>query len=265
MNLYSRQQHQAECLTYYKQVGTRLPCLDANFQAGHINREHFLSEAISSVDLRLYSPLAECVILVTISSRALTHKQVSDVEIMYGSAAPRDFCARHEWLSSMLMRRLDSFRKNYPSLSLASDPMIMFAYMVAHTTVMYLYCIMEPFSKDENYDCLPWDFSERGLSAAQEVACLAKKQQPVGYFRMHTFMPLPIYLSVVKLRVYLEQRRTAGYRLEEIGQIETSLQASLDALQRLQPVNQLATYYLGLLDGNKDLVGLTINEGWVSG
>lgn len=218
---------------------------------------------MASVDLRLSSPLAECVILVTISSRALAHKQVSDVERLYGSAAPRDFCARHEWLSGMLARRLESIQKSYPSLSPASDPMVVFAYMIALTTVMYLYCIMEPFSKNEEYRCLPWNFLEKGLAAAQEVASLAKKQQPVGYFRMHIFMPLPIYLSIVKLKIYVRQRRKAGYRLEEIGPVEASLQASSDALRGLQSVNNLAGYYQGLLDGNKDLVGLTVNDEWV--
>lgn len=200
---------------------------------------------MSSADMRPYAPLAECVILVTICSRALSHRQIYTIETMY-SNIPLDFSSRHDWLDGMLSRRINSLQVNYPSLTVADNPMITFSYMVAHSTVIYLCRIIETLSRTDQNQSLVWEFQERGLWAAQEIARLAKEHEHLGYFKAHTFMPLTIYLGASRLARHLEVRK-GELETSEAEDVETALRASVESLQKLQSVNNLASYYLHLL------------------
>ncbi|KAI2635662.1 fungal-specific transcription factor domain protein [Hypomontagnella submonticulosa] len=226
-------------------VFTRLPCLDGDFQRGLVPQESFLAETMSSAEMRPYAPLAECVILVTICSRALSHKQIYTIETLY-SNIPLDFSSRHDWLDSMLTRRLNNLQLNYPSVTVAENPMIIFSYMVAHAAVIYLCRIVEALSRNDQNQSLVWEFQERGLWAAREIVRLAKEHEHLGYFRAHTFMPLTIYLSAARLAKHLEIRK-GELEAKEIDDVERLLRASIEALQKLQSVNNLANYYLQLL------------------
>ncbi|KAI2602599.1 fungal-specific transcription factor domain protein [Hypoxylon sp. NC1633] len=226
-------------------VFTRLPCLDSDFQRGIVPQESFLAEAMSSAEMRAYAPLAECVILVTICSRALSHKQIYTIETLY-SNIPLDFSSRHDWLDAMLTRRINNLQANYPSLSVAENPMITFSYMIAHSTVIYLCRIIETLSRNDQNQSLVWEFQERGLWAAREIARLAKEHEHLGYFKAHTFMPLTIYLSSSRLAKHLDIRK-GELEAQELQEVEKSLHTSIEALQKLQSVNNLANYYLQLL------------------
>lgn len=226
-------------------VFTRLPCPDADFQRGLVPQESFLAETMSSADMRPYAPLAECVILVTICSRALSHRQIYTIETLY-SNIPLDFSSRHDWLDGMLTRRLSSLQANYPSLTVAEDPMILFSYMFAHSTVIYLCRIFETLSMNDQNQTIVWEFQERALWAAQEIARLAKEHEHLGYFKAHIFMPLTIYLSSSRLARHLEVRK-GELDTKEVEEVEKSLRVSVEALQKLQSVNNLAGHYLQLL------------------
>ncbi|KAI5863948.1 fungal-specific transcription factor domain protein [Durotheca rogersii] len=226
-------------------VFTRLPCRDEDFQRGLVPQESFLVEAMSSAEIRLYSPLAECVILVTICSRALSHKQIYTIESLY-SNAPLDFSSRHDWLDGMLTHRLNNLQVNHPSLTVAEDPMIIFSYMVAHSAVIYLGRITETFARTDQNQSLVWEFQERGYWAAQEITRLAKEHEHLGYFKAHTFMPLTIYLGASRLAKHLDTRK-GEMNPKEAEDAERSLRASVETLQKLQSVNNLANYYLQLL------------------
>ncbi|KAI0838354.1 fungal-specific transcription factor domain protein [Hypoxylon sp. FL0890] len=226
-------------------VYTRLPCLDAEFQRGLVPQESFLAETMSSAEMRPYAPLAECVILVTICSRALSHKQIYTIETLYSNMAI-DFSSRYDWLDGMLTRRLNNLQVTYPSLTVAENPMIIFSYMVAHAAVIYLCRIIETLSRLDQNQSLVWEFQERGLWAAQEIARLAKDHEHLGYFKVHTFMPFAIYLSAARLAKHLEVRK-GEMETDQIENVEKSLHASIEALQKLQVVNNLANYYLQLL------------------
>lgn len=102
-----------------------------------IKPECLLSEAIVDAEVRPYSPLAECVMLVTIAGRALAHKQMSKMEVILGSATSQ-FFARHEWVHEMLTRRLNSLQTIHPNISHVSDPMVVFSYLVAQTAISTL-------------------------------------------------------------------------------------------------------------------------------
>ncbi|KAI1087972.1 fungal-specific transcription factor domain protein [Rostrohypoxylon terebratum] len=226
-------------------VYTRLPCLDIDFQRGIVPQEYFLAETMSSAEIRPHAPLAECVILVTICSRALSHKQIYTIETLY-SSIPLDFSSRHEWLDGMLTRRLNNLQVNYPTISVAENPMIIFSYMVAHATVIYLCRVVESLSRNDQNHSIVWEFQERGFWAAQEIARLAKEHEHLGYFKAHTFMPLTIYLSATRLAKHLEVRK-GELEPNQIREVDNSLHTAIEALQKLQSVNNLATYYLQLL------------------
>ncbi|KAK6953535.1 hypothetical protein Daesc_005840 [Daldinia eschscholtzii] len=226
-------------------VFTRLPCPDEDFQRGLVPQEPFLAEAMASADMRSYAPLAECVILITICSRALSHKQIYTIESLY-SNIPLDFSSRHDWLDSMLTRRLNSLQVNYPTLTVAGTPMIVYSYMVAYSAIIYLCRIMETLAISDQSQSLVWEYQDRGLWAAQEISRMAKEHEYLGYFKAHTFMPLTIYLSVMRLRTHLEIRK-GDLEKTEIEEVEKSLHSSIEALQKLQSVNNLASYYLQLL------------------
>nr|QNC49738.1 Hfaza1G [Hypoxylon fragiforme] len=226
-------------------VFTRLPCLDADFQRGLVPQECFLAEAMSSAELRPYAPLAECVILVTICSRALSHKHIYTIESLY-SNIPLDFSSRHDWLDGMLTRRLNNLQLNYPSLTVAENPMIIFSYMLAHSAVIYLCCIIEALSRNDQSQNLVWEFQERGHWAAQEIARLTKEHEHLGYYKAHSFMPLTIYLSASRLAKHLDVRK-GELDTKEVEEAEKSIHACIEALQKLQSVNNLANHYLQLL------------------
>ncbi|KAI1807416.1 fungal-specific transcription factor domain protein [Daldinia bambusicola] len=226
-------------------VFTRLPCSDDDFQRGLVPQEPFLAETMTSADLRSYAPLAECVILVTICSRALSQKQIYTIEALY-SNIPLDFSSRHDWLDGMLTRRLNNLQVNYPTLTVAESPMIIYSYMVACSAIIYLCRIMETLSITDQNQSLVWEYQDRGLWAAQEISRMAKEHEYLGYFRAHTFMPLTIYLGALRLRTHLEVRK-CDLEKNEVDEVEKSLHSSIEALQKLQSVNNLSSYYLQLL------------------
>ncbi|KAI1385803.1 fungal-specific transcription factor domain-containing protein [Hypoxylon trugodes] len=226
-------------------VCTRLPCIDGDFQRGLVPQESFLGEAMSSADTRPYAPLAECVILVTICSRALSHKQIYTIETLY-SNMPLDFSSRYNWLDGMLTRRLNNLQANYPSFSVAEDAMIIFAYTIAHSAVIYLCRIIETLSRNDQDQSLVWQFQARGLWAAQEISRLAKEHDHFGFFKAHTFMPFTIYLSAARLSKHLAAQK-CELGTKDVKDVEKSFRTSIESLQKLQSVNNLANYYLHLL------------------
>jgi len=157
--------------------------------------------------------------------------------------SPREFAFRHDWLNSLLTSRYNNLKVNYPPVSLASDPMIFFAHLVARTAIIYLCHIMvQPFHFESSlYD--------RGVLAAQEISKLAGELEHTGYLKAHTFTSLPIYISAAKLRYHLEGQKTQlQSSRSSIHEIEESLQTSLGALRNLRSVNNLAGYYLRMVE-----------------
>ena len=101
----------------------------------------FLSEAITGGDPTVTSAFTECIILATISGRALSHRHQSIVENMYVNATDA-FWERHQWINAILTQRIDILSQRYPSTSQHVDPMLLFTCMIAQMTVLYLYITM---------------------------------------------------------------------------------------------------------------------------
>jgi hypothetical protein len=188
--------------------------------------------------------------LVTICGRALCHKTMLTKDIMYGSPQG-DFEMRHDWLDKMLNQRLHNLQANYPLVDSSSDPMIMFAYMVAQCTIIYLRHIKESSPSSRTLGALNGrqdQLQERALWAAQEIARLARDHENL-YFHAHMFMPLAIFLGAAKLKLSLQHREAIPLGVE-IEAVEKSLQASVEALGKLGKLNELAGHYLKILESD---------------
>lgn len=175
-----------------QQICTRLPSPELSFQSGQPIQMCFLSEAIASGDHGLFSPLAESVVLATVCGRTLSHTQVANVERTYGSTSA-DFWIRHEWLAGMVNKRLDSLIQSYPVVSAAADPMLFFAFMLAHTTTINLCKVVEAGQETNRHgqqcqwDPAVFEYQKRALRAAREIAALTKAHEHLGYFKVCLF------------------------------------------------------------------------------
>ena len=168
----------------FNQICTRLPSAEADFQRGQPTQVCFLSEAITSDNTEQFSPLAECVILVTICGRALSHSQVSTIERIYGNE-PLDFWQRHEWLDATLTKRTESLSLRYSAASGGGDPMLLFTLMVSQATVIYLCKILESLAwETDEYRDAVIKYQERAIWAGREIARLVRDYEGVGYFKV---------------------------------------------------------------------------------
>lgn len=228
-------------------IYTRLPCPDVDFFNGLTFPEAFLPEAMSSADVRPHSPLAECAILLTICGRILSLGHAGPPDIVYSTTAS-DLFVRHDWLDSMVSRRLDHLRANHPATAATTlDSMTIFLYMIAHSATVVLCNSVEALPRNEQNQALVWRFQERGLWAAQEIARLAKEHQHAGLFKAHTFTPLAIYLSATRLGHHLETHKEE-LDARAVKGIEASRRMAHQSLQKLSSVNRLADHYLQLFD-----------------
>lgn len=166
-----------------RQICTRLPSPELAFQGGHPIQVSFLSEAIASNDHTLFSPLAECAILATICGRAMSHAQVSNVERAYGNAS-LDFWLRHEWLDNMLNKRLETLTSHYPVVSAVADSMLLFAFLVAQTAIIYLADVIESLAPEQRCQPNVIEYQKRAVAAAREIARLSKAHEHIGFFKV---------------------------------------------------------------------------------
>ncbi|CAO1604841.1 MAG: hypothetical protein LQ349_000479 [Xanthoria aureola] len=220
------------------QICTCLPSLEIDHQDSHVAPMWFLSEAVTSS--LSFSPLAECAITATLCGRVLAHDQVSAVEKMYGNAA-RDFWVRHEWLQGILKKRRDSLYVNHPRCSAFADPMLIFTSMTLHATTIYLCEIAETSNDVERHTETVIEYQNQALMAAREIARLSKEQD-----QAHVFMPFAVFLSARRLITHRRLNPLKGDRLETES-LEGELQECMEALDKMQKMNNLAKYYLQVL------------------
>ncbi|KAH8901540.1 hypothetical protein GQ53DRAFT_707900 [Thozetella sp. PMI_491] len=227
-------------------VFTRLPCQDTDIH-NSATQEPFLDEAMPLASPRHYSSLAECAILANICARILSHKQIMSLGSVYGSTSALNHGASHDWLDTIVTRRLQSLQARCPSTVLGMDPMNVLCHMLAHSAIIYMCESIETTPGKEQNQAIIRQFQERALAAAKDITRLASDHQQFGCFRSHTFMPLPIYLAASRLGKHLEIRATE-LKPEDVDSIEESRRACLDVLQKLKPVNHLAAHYYYLLE-----------------
>lgn len=207
-----------------------------------ITPQPLLSEVMSYREPRRYSNISECVILATIYGRALLHQQTSIVEKAYRSP-PNDYLARRQWLEGLLNARMESLRISPLNDVIDSDPMTSFTTILTYAAVLYLWHIADLLLDKDGDESYLLPLSARGLEAAQEMCHLAKDFELRGLFKAHILMPIPLFFGAYRLRSYLEMEGpNLGYAEKE--QIEELVQICLEALQKLQTVNNLASRVL---------------------
>ncbi|OCL02954.1 citrinin biosynthesis transcriptional activator CtnR [Glonium stellatum] len=222
-------------LTLNEQViSTRLPAPEEDFQRGQcIVPMGFLSEVITSSDSKYLSSFAECIILATICGRSLSHRQQSAVEHVYGEVS-QHFWDQHQWLDTILTKRVQLISLKYPSASEHIDPMLLFVNMVAQTTILYHCKIMESISwQTDEYQTIIIGSKQRALSAAREIVSLTKILSQLSYFKIHPFTPLPLSLCADFFMTHQDLDESLPLQLQEV----------LEALRELTTVNNLAQTY----------------------
>ncbi len=210
----------------------------------------------------------------------MSHSQVSNVERAYGSAS-LDFWLRHEWLDGMLTKRLGVLINNYPIMSAISDSMLLFAFMMAQTAVIYLCTIIETIGSDHQYQPAIMEYQKRAAQAAQEIARLAKAHEHIGYFKVstlspfrdkasvappetndtsllqsHIFLPLTVFYGASRL---MDRSRSSEMAAAGFPQLDTDnrhgqggdLQSCMDSLRKLQSFNNLAREHLHVLEAQE--------------
>lgn len=218
-------------------ISTRLPSLEVDLD-WFVLPEVSLSEALCSADLRAYSSLAECSILLTIWARICSTD----------SRSPGT-CARYDWIESLLARRLANLQARIPGAAASAptlESMDVFLYMLAQSITVVLCNCIEALPSNEQSHAMLCRFQERATWASQEIARLAKEQQHAGLFKAHPFMPLTIYLGAARLAKHIDPQED-GVDNQVEGGIEASWRMALQSLQKLRSVNRLADHYLQLL------------------
>lgn len=162
----------------------RLPAPEMAFQGGQPVLTGFLSEAITADDqITMSSPFTECIILATISGRALAHQHQSLVENIYFNAS-QDFWDRHEWISATLAQRIQILSLNYAPASQQTDPMLLFVYMMAQSTVLYLYKVMKSVTTaTTEKQVIMMEYQNRSIVAAGEIVTLANTLVQLSCFK----------------------------------------------------------------------------------
>ena len=151
----------------------------------------FLIEVLTAEDQTSISSFTECIIMATISGRALSHRHQSLVENNYIPMS-QDFWDRHRWISTDLRERLEAISLRYVPVSEQLDPMLLFTSMVAQTTVLYLYKIMNSMTPAtaEN-QAVVVEYQRCSLVAAGEMVNLTKTLVQLSCFKVRIVKSLP--------------------------------------------------------------------------
>lgn len=172
---------------------TRLPAPELEFQSGQPIIMGFLSETLSTTGQSTLSPWAECLIMTTILGRALSHRnQAATAETVLGvfPSSTYDFWERHQCVNTLLTQRINAMLLRYPATSQHVDPMLLFAKMLARTTVLYLYKTMDKtICKMERELMVRINYKSFAAQAAQELVDLTKTLARLSYFKVFYLNP----------------------------------------------------------------------------
>jgi hypothetical protein len=90
----------------------------------------------------------------------------------------------------MLMRSLDCLTVNTSVVSAMVDPMLLFAFMMAHATTIFMGQIAQASGMDSHSRAAAVEYQHRATRAAREIAGLAKAHERIGFFKVrHPALP----------------------------------------------------------------------------
>jgi hypothetical protein len=170
-------------------ICTRLPVPEEHFQDCTTSVGGFLSQEIADQSNRDLPPFTTLIIFVTICGRCISHEQQAGVELVYGNGSS-GFWDRHQWLHSLLTRNIGALTwAPVPSQNTA-DPMRVFAHMVAHTTLIYLYNISKSLPSESIKPVIMPDYQQDALAAAMEIVNLTRVLDELSIFKVTLSVPV---------------------------------------------------------------------------
>ncbi|KAL6232513.1 hypothetical protein BDW75DRAFT_217723 [Aspergillus navahoensis] len=228
--------------TFSERVAIRLPCPEANFQNDQPILMGFLSDALAT-DNSIASTFTECIVVATISGRALSHRNQCLAGDLYFSAA-EDFWNRHQWINAILTQRMEAFSTKYPlDMQQQADPMLLFISLMWRTIILHLYqtmaCVIP--SNDEKRDLI-MEYKKRSSAAAQEIVDLTNKLSHLNSLKVHPLTPIPLSLCVEFLILYHKPGDVSTKQLQDIT----------EAMRGLKRFNNLGQGVMQLFEDQLD-------------
>ncbi|KAI1087785.1 fungal-specific transcription factor domain-containing protein [Rostrohypoxylon terebratum] len=216
-------------LTFHEDgMHIRLPASEGDFESGRPILMDFLHDAIAISGQNTLSPFAECVVILTIGGRCISHRPRALTESLYGHDL-LEFWARYEWLDTTLDKRRRHLARISPSLSTLSDPMLILTHLISATVMIHLMEILKSrYLPTAQHRVTVDAYEDRISHAAREIASLARSVTQLSCFKAHLFIPCALFHGVRILSSRLKNSDAA----EVIGLLKT--------LQDLEGVNNMA-------------------------
>jgi hypothetical protein len=145
----------------------------------------FLSEALVASNATVASAFTECIIVATISGRALSHRHQCHIGDMYFDAL-EDFWTQHQWINAMHSQRMEAFSSKYSADMQQTDSMLLFIGLMYRITILHLYqttACMIPATDEEQRDLVVQN-RKRASLAAREIVDLTNKLSKLNSFKV---------------------------------------------------------------------------------
>ncbi|ODA78208.1 hypothetical protein RJ55_05589 [Drechmeria coniospora] len=178
-------------LTFDEQTVVRLPAPETAFQNDEPVLVGYLGEAVASHDASATSPFTECIVMATLTGRALSYQHLATKH----PKVSEDFWYRHRGFDAVLTQRMEAFTLKYGLALQEADPMLMFVGMMWRTTILFFSQTMErAMAPASENGFVASDHAARSSSAAEDVVGLTAKLAQLNWFKVHPLTPIPLSL-----------------------------------------------------------------------
>jgi hypothetical protein len=153
----------------------------------------FLPEAIASADkANSLSSFAQCVVLVALQGRCVSHRQLLvqfTESLSSASQETHAFWVRHEWLAATIEAHTQQLQRQSDSCG-HNDPVLAFTELVARSTVIYLsYAAQSALWDSVDHQLKAIEYEQRACEAAADMARLAKTIDQLSCFKVPCLLP----------------------------------------------------------------------------
>ena len=183
------------------------------------------------------SGFAECIVLATLHGYCMAlRRSYATTESYCGNGESSDFWTRQKRLAMAVEKRVQVLGTT-SSRHIDSDPLLLFAHMLAHSAIIKLSHTAQRASstwrtvEQQNTTAA---YEHRASTAAAEMVRLAKHVPSFSAFKAHPFLPDPLACAVS----FLNTRSANFAPADEVG-----VQHLLRLLRDMQDMNSLARGY----------------------